>query len=80
MALGEQHERMLQAQLGAPLRERHTQLVAEQTAQRALADTDPAADLLQRQGLGQVVGDQRACQQPAGIQIARFTGVIQVPA
>lgn len=54
MALGEQHERMLQAQLGAPLRERHTQLVAEQTAQRALADTDPAADLLQRQGLGQV--------------------------
>lgn len=66
VALGEQHERMLQAQLGAPLRERHTQLVAEQTAQRALADTDPAADLLQRQGLGHVVGDQRArVPQPA---------------
>lgn len=33
---------------------------------RALADTDPAADLLQRQGLGQVVGDQRArVPQPA---------------
>ncbi len=58
--LGQQHQRVLQADLGAPLREGHAQLVAEQAAECALADAESVTDLLQAQRLGQVVVDQRA--------------------
>ena len=60
MMLGQQHHRVMQAQLGPPLWEGHRQLVGEQPAERALADADSIADLLQAQRLGQIVGDQRA--------------------